>query len=158
MTYELASVAQCAELCGLGSEEIVLGVAPSAMHASLYQSYLLHSREGSEAVRDMIVADIRAALDLGDKKRAADLLIVLRRLLSERRGAGPEAKTGEVVPMRSRPAPRAVEPRRTRSQASVVERLCATRRESTRPRGAAAADNVLSLDVARIRRFVAGLG
>jgi hypothetical protein len=34
-------------------------------------------------VRDLIVADIRAALDLGASKRAADLLMVLRTFLFE---------------------------------------------------------------------------
>lgn len=155
MTCELVSVAHCADLCGLGSEEIVLGVTPSAMHASLYDSYLLRRRSGSEAIREMIVADIRTALDLGAKKRAADLLIVLRRLLSERRGAGPERMAGVVVPMRLRPnMARAGEPRRARTQTGAGDRLCA-RREPGRLRSAAALDNVFFLDAARMRRQIA---
>lgn len=87
MTSKQITVAQCAALSGLGSNEMVLGVTPVAMHDSLHASYLLHHGRGWEALLDMIVADIRASLDLGALKQAADLLIVLRRFLSERLGA-----------------------------------------------------------------------
>lgn len=87
MTSKQITMAQCAALSGLGSNEMVLGVTPTAMHDSLHASYLLHPGRGWEAVRDMIVADIRASLDVGASKQAADLLIVLRRFLSERLGA-----------------------------------------------------------------------
>lgn len=83
MTSKQITLAQCAALSGLGSNEMLLGVSPAAMHDSLHASYLLHHRRGWQAVRDMIVADIRDSLDLGASKRAADLLIVLRRFLSE---------------------------------------------------------------------------
>ncbi len=154
MTYELITVARCADLSGLGPREIVLGVSPSRMHISLYESYLLHRHRGWETVRDMIVADIRMALDLGAQKRAADLLIVLRRLLSEPRMIEPRRTAGEVVPLRVRPS--AARTRRTRSQASVVERLCDMRAEAGRPRSAPLDGNVLFLDVARRRRLAAG--
>lgn len=88
MTFRQITVEQCAALSGLGTHEMLLGVTPTAMHDSLHASYLLHRGTGWEAVRDMIVADIRASLALGASKQAADLLIVLRRLLSERLGAG----------------------------------------------------------------------
>lgn len=78
------TLAQCAALSGLHSHEMLLGVSQTAMHDSLHASYLLHDERGWQAVRDMIVADIRASLDLGASKQAADLLIVLRRFLSER--------------------------------------------------------------------------
>lgn len=159
MTYELIAVAQCADLCGLGPNEIVLGVTPSRMHNSLYESYMLHRAKGWEAVRDMIVADIRMALDLGAKKRAADLLIVLRRFLSEPRGAELQREAGEVVSVRFRSnASRMSDARRTRSQASVVERLCSMRREAGRLRSAPLDGNVLFLDFARRRRLAAGRG
>ena len=87
MTSKQITVAQCAALTGLGSNEMVLGVTPTAMHDCLHASYLLCHGRNWEGVRDMIVADIRASLDLGASKQAADLLIVLRRLLSERLGA-----------------------------------------------------------------------
>jgi len=84
MTSKQITLAQCAALSGLHSNEMLLGVSPTAMHDSLHASYRLHDERGWPAVRDMIVADIRASLDLGASKQAADLLIVLRRLLSER--------------------------------------------------------------------------
>lgn len=147
MTYELIAVAQCADLCGLGQNEIVLGVTPSRMHNSLHESYMLHRAKGWEAVRDMIVADIRMALDLGAKKRAADLLIVLRRFLSEPRGAD------EAVSLRFRPnAPRMSDGRRT--SASIVDLLCAMRKEAARPAPFDGA--ILFLDVERRRRPAAG--
>jgi hypothetical protein len=84
MTSEQITSAQCAALSGLHSNEMLLGVSPTAMHDSLHASYRLHDERGWQSVRDMIVADIRASLDLGASKQAADLLIVLRRFLSER--------------------------------------------------------------------------
>jgi hypothetical protein len=84
MTSEQITPAQCAALSGLHSNEMLLGVSSTARHDSLYASYRLHDESGWQAVRDMIVADIRASLDLGASKQAADLLIVLRRFLSER--------------------------------------------------------------------------
>jgi hypothetical protein len=50
--------------------------SPSAAQASLHASYLLLQKIGWGAVRDLMVADIRAALDLGASKRATDLLMV----------------------------------------------------------------------------------
>lgn len=82
MTWKLISLAQCAECSGLSWSEILPGALLSARHHSLYASYLLLIRRGAEAVRNMIVADIRSALDLGASRRAADLLIVLRWFLS----------------------------------------------------------------------------
>jgi hypothetical protein len=86
MMAKQITVERCAVLSGLRSHEIFLGVTPTTKHDSLYASYQFRHAEGEEALRDMIVADIRAALDLGAAKRAADLLIVLRRFLSERLG------------------------------------------------------------------------
>jgi hypothetical protein len=58
-------------------------VSPSATRASLHASYLFLQNRGWSTVRDLIVADIRAALDLGASKRATDLLVVLRTFLFE---------------------------------------------------------------------------
>ena len=79
---------QCADFAGLAPNEMVLGASPSAMHHSLLMSYLLNRERGLKTVCKMIVADIRASLDLGARKRAADLLIVLRRFLFDH----PEAR------------------------------------------------------------------
>jgi hypothetical protein len=45
-------------------------------------SYLLNRHRGVAAVRDILVADIRGFLDLGQPHIAADLVAVLRLLLS----------------------------------------------------------------------------
>lgn len=145
MTYELMTVARCAELCGLGPEEIVLGVSPSAMHDSLFDSYLLQRHLTWAGLRDMIVADLRMALDLGAKKRAADLLIVLRRFLSARRRG-----VGESASFAARPrAPRGRESKPT--SAAVVEFPCATRKE-TFERQSTFHGSIVSLEVVRDRR------
>ena len=78
---------QCAAFAGLCSNKIVLGVTPSTAHHSLLSSYLVNLWRGPKIVRDMIVADICWSVDLGAFKRAADLLIVLRRFLSDCPGA-----------------------------------------------------------------------
>ena len=85
----MISIEQCREFSGLGSHEMVLGAAPTASHRSLLSSYLLNLRRGPVAVREMIVADIRASLNLGALNRAADLLTVLRLFLSDH----PEARS-----------------------------------------------------------------
>jgi hypothetical protein len=73
----------CAVFADLTQSEMVLGATPHAGHHSLLVSYLLNLWRGPGAVREIIVADIRAAIDLGASKRAADLLIVLRLFLSD---------------------------------------------------------------------------
>ena len=85
MTSDQIAIEQCAALCGLKLNEFMVDMTPSAMHASLHASYVLLRKLGWTTVRDMIVADIRAALDLGASKRATDLLMVLRMFLSEAR-------------------------------------------------------------------------
>lgn len=68
---------------GLRSEEIIVGAAETeALHATL-KSYLSNLWRGSDVVRELIVADLRTALDLGVQDRAADLLLVLRLFLTE---------------------------------------------------------------------------
>jgi len=84
MNSKQLTVAHCAALSGLGPHEMLLGTTPTAKHDSLYAGYLLHHGRGWEAVGDMIIADIRSSLELEALKHAADLLIVLRRLLLER--------------------------------------------------------------------------
>ncbi|HEY8063160.1 MAG TPA: hypothetical protein VIF40_00350 [Methylosinus sp.] len=80
----MITVSQCAAQAGLASNELVLGTVPSFEHDALLESYLLNGHRGLGAVRAMIVADLRAFLDLGVTARAADLLIVLRLLLTTR--------------------------------------------------------------------------
>ena len=82
---------QCAALAGLDSNEIVLGVSPSARHRSLLASYLMNSDRGKAAVRKMILSDLRDFLDLGALRQAADRFIVLRHFLSD------DGETGRLL-------------------------------------------------------------
>ncbi|WP_400765644.1 hypothetical protein [Methylosinus sporium] len=84
----MITVSQCAAQAGLASNELVLGAIPSCEHDALLESYLLNGHRGLTAVREMIVADLRGFLDLGVTIRAADLLIVLRLLLTAHPEAG----------------------------------------------------------------------
>jgi hypothetical protein len=80
------TIDQCAAFSGLGPHEMFLGVTATARHNYIYAGYLLHHAGNRAALRDMMVADIRAAIDLGALIQAADVLIVLRRFLSEHLG------------------------------------------------------------------------
>jgi hypothetical protein len=82
--------AHCATFAELASDEMFLGATPSSLHRLLLSNYLMNLWRSPEMVRKLIVADIRASLNLGASKRAADLLIVLRRFLFDY----PEARCG----------------------------------------------------------------
>src|SRR5271165_862102 len=84
----MVTLAHCAEVTGLDSSELFVNSGFSPKHKSLLLSYILNLNHGSGAVREMIVADIHAAIDLGATERAADLLLVLRVFLFEH----PEAR------------------------------------------------------------------
>ncbi len=73
----------CTMFADLAQSEMVLGATPHARHHSLLQSYVQNLWRGPEVIRELMVRDIRFALDLGASKRAADLLIVLRLFLSD---------------------------------------------------------------------------
>ncbi len=93
---------QCKIFSGLVSNEMVMGPAPSPKHRARLSGYLLNLKWGKATIREMIVADIRAALDFGALDRAGDLLVVLRLFLSDH----PEARRCDdrnVVDLR--PAP-----------------------------------------------------
>ena len=94
----MITVTQCAAYAGLAPNELLLGKAPSARHHSLHASYKLHPGMNSSAVREMIVADIRASLELGATRRAADLLIALRLFLSDHPEACEHIPSSAKVP------------------------------------------------------------
>ncbi len=99
---KMITMEQCKIFSGLLSNEMVVGPVPSPKHRARLSGYLLNLKWGEATVREMIVADIRAALDLGALIRAADLLVVLRLFLSDQ----PEARKRQgrnVVDLR--PAP-----------------------------------------------------
>ena len=84
----MITMEQCKVFSGLVSNEVVMGAVPSPKHRARLSGYLLNLKWGKATVREMIVADIRAALDFGALNRAGDLLVVLRLFLSEH----PEAR------------------------------------------------------------------
>ena len=126
----MVTLEECCAIAGLAGEETYLGVTPCARHRALLTSYLINMGKGPEAVRRMIIGDLRRCADLGATLRAADLLIVLRQFLSEhfasrsvqadeapdyeslsndndclsprRAGAGSLARTRVVVPLAGR--------------------------------------------------------
>jgi hypothetical protein len=97
MLSKQMTIEQLAALSGLRPHEIFVGVTPTAKHDYLYASYLLDHTGNPTALRDLMVADIRVALELGIPIEAADLLIVLRRFLSEQlRSALPKLSASRV--------------------------------------------------------------
>ena len=88
----MISLEDCVALCGL-SEEEVLAIAeheqlPQIEAAALAQ-YLLRGRQGTALIRDMIVDDIRAAQQAGDRSRIRSLLHVLHHYLRQHPEARP---------------------------------------------------------------------
>lgn len=81
MISNLTPLTRCQRIAGLAAHEIVLGVTPGKKHERLLARYR-RGRGRKSAARVAIVADIRAALQAGARAEAADLLIVLRRLLT----------------------------------------------------------------------------
>jgi aryl-alcohol dehydrogenase-like predicted oxidoreductase len=82
----MISLEDCIALCGLTEAE-VLAIAehehiPEIAAAAL-ASYLLHEKHGSEKIRDMIRADIRAALGRKDLEHARELMMALRHIMGE---------------------------------------------------------------------------
>lgn len=134
----MTPIDRCSEVAGLRPHEIVVGVTPSEKHERLLKRY--RSRRSRAAARVKLVADIRRAVSAGAARSAADLLIVLRRLLAlgpcapaggrapgtrRRRGASrersvwraglsktrvPTASGAKVIPFPSRPANGAADP------------------------------------------------
>jgi hypothetical protein len=80
MNARLTSIEHC-EVAGLAAHEILLGATPGETHERLLAAYC-RERRSLAVARSRIVSDIRAAVARGATGDAADLLIVLRRLLS----------------------------------------------------------------------------
>jgi hypothetical protein len=89
----MITLEECAEFAALETCELFTGAVLSARHRSLLSSYLSNLWRGPAAVRKMIVSDIRAAIDLGAPKYAADLVLVLRLFLSKH----PEARIQRII-------------------------------------------------------------
>jgi hypothetical protein len=98
----MVSLRECAAISGLSRAELVelnrlepiLRRKAREWHRKLLSSYLTNMDKGAEAVCGLLLADLHGCLDLGARRRAADLLIVMRLLLAEfpilRRGAVPK--------------------------------------------------------------------
>ena len=92
----MISLEDCIRMCGLDENE----VAAIAEHehipeitAAALASYLLNQPHGGEAIRTMIIDDIRKVLDEGHIKHAAELFMALRHFLEQH----PDARTGLPV-------------------------------------------------------------
>lgn len=88
----MITLEECAEFAALETSELFTGAILSARHRSLLSSYALNLWRGPIVVRKLIVGDLRAAIDLGASKYAADLLLVLRLFLSKH----PEARIQHI--------------------------------------------------------------
>jgi hypothetical protein len=137
MTEQMVSIGRCAEISGLRSHEMVVGVSPTAKHEQLLARYRSGEAGSQEGARAALVADIRAAVAQGAARRAADLLVALRRLLALRepasaRGASP-ARRGRHCGAR------------TRSRHPRIA-ACAERRRASTAAATGRADNVLSFE------------
>ena len=73
------------EVAAIGEHEHLPDVAAAAL-----AEYLLHCEHGAEKIRDMIVDDIKMALDNGRIDHAQELFMALRHFLAEH----PEANMG----------------------------------------------------------------
>jgi len=87
----MISFEDCIGLCGLTEAEI----AAIAEHehvpeiaAAILGQYLLHQQHGPERIRQMLAEDVRAAMDAGNVKHAAELASALRHLLTTYPEAG----------------------------------------------------------------------
>lgn len=81
----MITLEDCIALCGL-SEAEVLAIAehehvPEIAAAALAE-YLLKQRRGPDKIHQMIVEDIRAALQRGDRMHAGELFAALRHFLA----------------------------------------------------------------------------
>lgn len=89
----MISLEDCIALCGLTPEEIT-AVAEHEhvpeVAATALARYLLNSNHGQEDIRNMIVDDIRMAIDDGRITHAAELFSALRHFLETH----PRAQTG----------------------------------------------------------------
>ncbi len=89
----MITMEDCLAFCDLTEEE-VLAIAEHEhmpeMIAIAYAQYLAHEEKGLEAVRRMIVDDIRAAQARGDRGHVLELLHVLHHFIRSHPEAAPK--------------------------------------------------------------------
>ena len=83
----LSPLSRCAQICGLSSQEMILGASPRPEHELLAARYSRSSNVGKATMRSAMVAAIRAALRASQKRSAAELLVALRLMLPGARRA-----------------------------------------------------------------------
>ncbi|QGM98665.1 hypothetical protein [Methylocystis parvus] len=103
MFAQLTPIERCADIAGLAPHEIMLGVTPSKKHERLLSKYC-RARRSPAVARAKIVADIRTAVSAGAAGEAADLFVVLRRLLAQGPSRGPR-RTSSIFARRRGLAP-----------------------------------------------------
>lgn len=79
----MITLEECTKFAALEANELFTGTDLSGKHQALLSSYCFNLKRGPVTVRKMIVSDIRAAIDLGASKFAADLVLVLRLFLAK---------------------------------------------------------------------------
>ena len=81
----MISLEDCIALCDLSEAEI-LAIAEHEhipeIAAVALADYLLHQEHGAQKIRDMLLDDIRAALNHHDRQHARKLFMALRHFLS----------------------------------------------------------------------------
>ena len=82
----LLPLLRCAQICGLTSQEMIVGARPRPEHELLAARYFRSSSVGKATMRTALVAAIRAALKASQTRSAAELLVALRMMLRERSG------------------------------------------------------------------------
>ncbi|MFY9655043.1 MAG: hypothetical protein WAK01_00435 [Methylocystis sp.] len=80
----LSPLSRCARICGLTSQELIVGASPRPEHELLATRYLRSSKAGKATMRSAMVAAIRAALQACLPRSAADILVALRLMLAKR--------------------------------------------------------------------------
>ena len=78
----------CIGMCGLDEAEVEAIGEHEHIHevaAAALASYLLHQQGGAAKIRNMIVDDLRAALQRHDRQHARELFMALRHFVTEHR-------------------------------------------------------------------------
>jgi hypothetical protein len=93
MECAMISLEDCIAICGLEAKEVE-AIAEHEhipeISAAALADYLLHQAGGAERIREMIVDDIRTAVDARRADHAAELSVALRHFLEHH----PEARDG----------------------------------------------------------------
>ncbi len=152
----LAPLSHCAEICGLSSEEMIIGSRPRPEHGILAERYFSSSNSRKATMRVVMVSAIRTALKDHQLLPAAELLVALRVMLAGQQGfVRDDAQRGARRRLRQRRRP--LEPfietaREERAPASAVvvnlaERRAARRRDTLRFKGDAAQEMAVYMGI-----------